>query len=79
MTSHRFNAIITKMMDWNQREGLSKYLYDLSKLSFVLVVLGSLIAKPPFNPQLFWVGVGITVGFAVAALYLSKKEEKKNG
>jgi hypothetical protein len=57
-----------------QKENSAKYLYDISKLTFTLAILGNLLAWEKFNLQAFWFGImGSVVTFTWA--YILDKEE----
>jgi hypothetical protein len=43
-----------------QRENLSKYLYDLSKILFATAVVGNLLASRSFNVLALLIGGGIS-------------------
>ncbi|MEW5767563.1 MAG: DUF6722 family protein [bacterium] len=58
-----------------QHQNLSKFLYDIAKLSFAGFVVGSIISKEPMGPFVLIVGLGITICLAIIALSLDKEDE----
>lgn len=63
-------------MTIKQGEELSKYFYDLSKISFALIVVGSLISKEPFILGIFIIGFFFTIISALAGFKISRFKEK---
>ena len=63
-------------MNSKQRDELAKYLWDLSKVAFTILVVGQLARKEDFTIIGFIGGIVTTCGFALAALYLRRKKRK---
>jgi len=57
-----------------QYQNLSKFLYDVAKLSFAGFVIGSVISKEPVSPFVFIIGLGVTICLAIIAFCLDKEE-----
>lgn len=55
-----------------QRENIAKYLFDLSKISFAVPVIGTVVSKEPFHFGIFWGGIFFTITTFVLALILDR-------
>ncbi|MBU0567471.1 hypothetical protein KJ693_05795 [bacterium] len=62
-------------MTIKQGEELSKYFYDLSKIAFALIVVGSLISKEPFILGIFIIGFLFTIISGILGFKISKFKE----
>ena len=62
-------------MTTKQGEELSKYFYDLSKIAFALIVVGSLISKKPFILGIFIIGFLFTIISGILGFKISKFKE----
>jgi len=45
------------MLTKRQKENIAKYLFDLSKISFAVPVIGTVVSKEPFAFATFWGGI----------------------
>lgn len=59
-----------------QHQNLSKFFYDLAKLTFAGLALGSIISKEPVSSFIFITGLGLTIVFAIIALWLDKEDRR---
>ncbi len=60
-----------------QKDNFAKYLYDISKISFAVAVIGP-IAKPEVTDKFtFFIGIFATIIFFIFATYLDSKKSKE--
>ncbi|PIU83570.1 MAG: hypothetical protein COS68_03315 [Elusimicrobia bacterium CG06_land_8_20_14_3_00_38_11] len=62
-------------MTGKQRESLAKYLYDISKINFTVLVLGQIISQK-FILWIFITGMVSTIIFLIFGYLLEQEEEK---
>ena len=60
------------MLTQRQKENVAKYLFDLSKISFAVPVIGTIVSKDPFNFTIFWGGIFFTITIFVLAVILDR-------
>lgn len=60
-----------------QREGLARYLYDLSKIAFATAVIGNLVARQYFDVITFVWGTMVALMFLWTAYLLDGVRELK--
>ncbi len=63
-------------MNQKQRDDFAKYLWDLSKITFTILVIGQLAKREEFTTAGFLGGVGGTTAFLLSALWLRRKRKK---
>lgn len=66
-------------MKWNvkQQDEFAKHLWDLSKITYAVLVVGLLAKREDFNTVSFTAGLITTIGLMIAALLMRRKKGKK--
>jgi len=59
-----------------QYQNLSKFFYDVAKLTFAGLAIGSVISKKSVSPFIFIAGLGLTIVFAFIAIWLDKEDRR---
>ena len=60
------------MLTKRQKENIAKYLFDLSKISFAVPVIGTVVSKEPFAFATFWGGIFFTITTFLLAVILDR-------
>lgn len=55
-------------------ESLASFLYDLGKIVFATLFIGSLVAKEKFTSPLIWSGLVFTILLGRVALYIDRRK-----
>jgi len=63
-------------MNKKQRENLSKYVYDLSKITVAAPIIGNMLSDK-FSTLAFWLGLFFALIFLIIGYMLDEKEEPK--
>lgn len=59
-------------MNTKQRDELAKYCWDVSKITFAVLVVGNIASKEGFRPEGLIAGIAATLGLLFVAMYLRR-------